>query len=60
MSAANWGFWEGGGVNIFFRGRNVHQVTVEFKNDCVLGFIIREILSRGGKPSKTNREKEHQ
>ena len=27
MSAANWGFWGGGGVLIFFfRGRNVHQV----------------------------------
>ena len=24
MSAANWGIW-GGGLNIFFRGRNVHQ-----------------------------------
>ena len=24
FSAANWGIW-GGGLNIFFRGRNVHQ-----------------------------------
>ena len=28
MSAANWGFWGGGGLNIFFRGRNVHQATI--------------------------------
>ena len=25
VSAANWGFFLGGGLNIFFRGRNVHQ-----------------------------------
>ena len=26
MSTANWGIWGGGGgLNIFFRGRNVHQ-----------------------------------
>ena len=25
MSAANWGIFWGGGLNIFFRGRNVHQ-----------------------------------
>ena len=28
MSAANWGIFGGGGVNIFFGGRNVHQVFV--------------------------------
>ena len=27
VSAANWGFGGGGGLNIFFRGRNVHQDT---------------------------------
>ena len=25
VSAANWGIWGGGGVNIFFQCRNVHQ-----------------------------------
>ena len=29
VSAANWGvLGGGGGLNIFFRGRNVHQVVV--------------------------------
>ena len=27
VSAANWGFGGGGGLNIFFRRRNVHQVV---------------------------------
>ena len=27
VSAANWEFGEGGGLNIFLRGRNVHQET---------------------------------
>ena len=26
VSAANWGIFGGGGLNIFFRPRNVHQV----------------------------------
>ena len=27
VSAANWGIWGGGGgLNIFFRGRNVHPI----------------------------------
>ena len=38
MSAANWGkMGGGGGLNIFFRGRNVHQV-----------FFFLEIQALGG------------
>ena len=33
VSAANWGIWGGGGLNIFFRARNVHQGNcIEKKN----------------------------
>ena len=34
VSAANWGFWGGGGggLNIFFRGRNVHQEEEKRRN----------------------------
>ena len=38
MSAANWGIWGGGGLNIFFRGRNVHQVYFAI----VLVFLVRK------------------
>ena len=40
MSAANWGFGGGGGgQNIFFRGRNVHQATYRLLSGPILKFM---------------------
>ena len=33
VSAANLGIWEGGGAKYFFRGRNVHQVLLQWQSD---------------------------
>ena len=49
-SAANWGIAGGGGVNIFFRGRNVHQVVLEelevtFGKNWSFEINIRALLS---------------
>ena len=43
MSAANWGFrGGGGGLNIFFRGRNVHQEHEQ--NNIVAKLITKNSL----------------
>ena len=40
MCAANWGFFlGGGGLNIFFRGRNVHQVFQAKRGDSLYFFL---------------------
>ena len=36
---ANWGFGGGGGLNIFFGGRNVHQVSDCQQSEALLAIL---------------------
>ena len=56
MSAANWGIGGGGGLNIFFRGRNVHQAT-EQKQNVLQNRILppESMIASSGLPDENSR-----
>ena len=59
-SAVNWGIWGGGGLNIFFRGRNVHRdvlrcsVTCEMlQHSFICVFLNQQTVSGSTPPQRS-------